>query len=290
VGERYVLNRIGIIIKPNKPDAILLASELITWLGQRNIQVYLDDVIAPMIHHPLSCPRSEIGRWIDLLIVLGGDGTMLSAARATEGGSIPILGVNLGGLGFLTEITLEELYPVLGQILEGKMETEKRMKLSAVVLRRGEKVGEYSVLNDVVINKSVLARIINLRNSINGAYVTTYRGDGVIISTPTGSTAYSLAAGGPIVYPSMDSILITPICPHTLTNRPLLISDRDTVAITLESEEGGVRLTLDGQIGCDFHPYDQVVVTKGADYVFFIKSPFKDYFQILRTKFKWGER
>jgi len=285
-----VLNRIGIIIKPNKPDAILLANELITWLGQRNIQVYLDDVTAPMVHHPFSCPRSEIGQWIDLLIVLGGDGTMLSAARATEGGSIPILGVNLGGLGFLTEITLEELYPVLGQILEGKMETEKRMKLSANVLRRGEKVGEYSVLNDVVINKSVLARIINLRNSINGAYVTTYRGDGVIISTPTGSTAYSLAAGGPIVYPSMDSILITPICPHTLTNRPLLISDRDTVGITLESEEGGVRLTLDGQIGCDLHPYDQIVVAKGKDYVFFIKSPFKDYFQILRTKFKWGER
>jgi len=210
--------------------------------------------------------------------------------RAMAGENVPILGVNLGGLGFLTEITLEELYPVLGQILAGKMETEKRMKLSANVLRRGERVGEYSVLNDVVINKSVLARIINLRTNINSAYVTTYRGDGVIISTPTGSTAYSLAAGGPIVYPSMDSILITPICPHTLTNRPLLIPDRDTVEITLESEEGDVRLTLDGQIGCDLHPFDQVVVTKAKDYVFFIKSPFKDYFQILRTKFKWGER
>ena len=288
--EYSVLKRIGIIMKPNQPDAVPLANELITWLGQRNIQVYLDEVIAARMNHPLSCPRSEIGLLIDLLIVLGGDGTLLSAARAVEGGNIPILGVNLGGLGFLTEITLEELYPVLGQILEGRMETEKRMKLSALVLRRGENVGKYSVLNDVVINKSVLARIINLRTSINGAYVTTYRGDGVIISTPTGSTAYSLAAGGPIVYPSMDSILITPICPHTLTNRPLLISDRDTVAIILESEEGGVRLTLDGQIGDDLYPYDQVVVTKGEDYVYFVKSPFKDYFQILRTKFKWGER
>jgi len=291
LSEEYsVLKRIGIIMKPNQPDAVPLANELITWLGQRNIQVYLDEVIAAMINHPLSCPRSEIGLFIDLLIVLGGDGTLLSAARAVVGGKIPILGVNLGGLGFLTEITLEELYPVLGQILEGRMETEKRMKLSAVVLRRGENVGEYSVLNDVVINKSALARIISLRTSINGAYVTTYRGDGVIISTPTGSTAYSLAAGGPIVYPSMDSILITPICPHTLTNRPLLISDRDTVAITLESEEGGVRLTLDGQVGDDLYPYDQVVITKGEDYVYFVKSPFKDYFQILRTKFKWGER
>jgi len=222
--------------------------------------------------------------------VLGGDGTLLSAVRAMAGKNVPILGVNLGGLGFLTEITLEELYPVLGRILEDKMETEERMKLCAAVFRRGERVADYSVLNDVVITKSVLARIISLRNSINGKYVTTYRGDGVIISTPTGSTAYSLAAGGPIVYPTMDSILITPICPHTLTNRPLLIPDQAAVEITLESEEGDVRLTLDGQVGCALYPLDQVVVTKAIDYVSFIKSPFKDYFQILRTKFKWGER
>ena len=231
-----------------------------------------------------------MGRRVDFLIVLGGDGTLLSAVRAMAGKNVPILGVNLGGLGFLTEITLEELYPVLGRILEDKMETEGRMKLCAAVFRRGERVADYSVLNDVVITKSVLARIISLRNSINGKYVTTYRGDGVIISTPTGSTAYSLAAGGPIVYPTMDSILITPICPHTLTNRPLLIPDQATVEITLESEEGDVRLTLDGQVGCALYPLDQVVVTKAIDYVSFIKSPFKDYFQILRTKFKWGER
>jgi NAD+ kinase len=207
-----------------------------------------------------------------------------------EGENVPILGVNLGGLGFLTETTLEELYPVLDKILEGKAEVEKRMKLCATVLRQSQRVGEYSVLNDVVISKSVLARIIHLRNSINGAYVTTYRGDGVIISTPTGSTAYSLAAGGPIIYPSMDSILITPICPHALTNRPLLIPDRATVEFTLESEEGDVQLTFDGQVGCALNPFDKVIVTKAKDHVFFIKSPFKDYFQILRTKFKWGER
>jgi NAD+ kinase len=288
--ERHVVNRIGIIVKRNKPDAITFASELIKWLSRRNIQVYVDEFIAPMINHPFSCPQSEISQNVDLLIVLGGDGTLLSAVRVMEGGNVPILGVNLGGLGFLTEITLEEVYPVLGQILEGKVETEKRMKLCADVLRQGERVSKYEVLNDVVINKSVLARIINLRHSVNGAYVTTYRGDGVIISTPTGSTAYSLSAGGPIVYPSMDSILITPICPHTLTNRPLLIPDGATVEITLESEEGDVRLTLDGQIGCDLHPFDQVVITKAKESVFFIKSPFKDYFQILRTKFKWGER
>ena len=285
-----MLRRIGIVVKPNKPDAISLAKELIGWLGKRNVQVYVDEAIAPEINHPLHCARSEISRWVDYLIVLGGDGTLLSAVRAMEGENVPILGVNLGGLGFLTETTLEELYPVLDKILEGKAEVEKRMKLCATVLRQSQRVGEYSVLNDVVISKSVLARIIHLRNSINGAYVTTYRGDGVIISTPTGSTAYSLAAGGPIVYPSMDSILITPICPHALTNRPLLIPDRDTVEFTLESEEGDVQLTFDGQVGCALNPFDKVIVTKAKDHVFFIKSPFKDYFQILRTKFKWGER
>jgi NAD+ kinase len=164
------------------------------------------------------------------------------------------------------------------------------MKLNATVIRQGKKEGEYTVLNDVVISKSVLARIIHLRNSVNGTYVTTYRGDGVIISTPTGSTAYSLAAGGPIVYPSMDSVLITPICPHTLTNRPLLVPERATVEFTLETEESDVRLTLDGQVGYTLLPFDRVVITKAKNHVFFIKSPFKDYFEILRTKLKWGER
>ncbi len=284
------MKRIGIFVKPNKPDAISLVKDLIDWLQKRGVQAYLDESMASTLSHPFSCPRSEISQWADFLIVIGGDGTLLSAVRDIHGKNIPIIGVNLGGLGFLTEITLEEVYPVLERIIDGKVEMEKRMKLAARVLRQGEKVGEYSVLNDVVITKSVLARIINLRNSIDGAYVTTYRGDGVIISTPTGSTAYSLAAGGPIVYPSMDSILITPICPHTLTNRPLLVSDQAEVEFTLESEESDVRLTLDGQVGCPLHPYDKIIITKAKDSAYFIKSPFKDYFQILRTKFKWGER
>jgi NAD+ kinase len=247
-----LLNRIGIVVKPNKEEALSVARELIGWLARRDIRVYLDSIVASSVNPSLSCPREEIGRWVDLLIVLGGDGTLLSAVRHLEGEKVPILGVNLGGLGFLTEITLEELYPVLEKALEGNMETERRMKLHVTVIRRGNKVGDYTVLNDVVISKSVLARIIHLRNSINGAYVTTYRGDGVIICTPTGSTAYSLAAGGPIVYPSMDSVLITPICPHTLTNRPLLIPDRATVEFTLETEESDVRLTLDGQVAISF--------------------------------------
>ncbi len=285
-----MLNKVGIVIKPNQPQAISLAKDLIAWLGRKNIQVCLDASIASTINHPISCPREKIGQQVELLIVLGGDGTLLSAVRVLDGENVPILGVNLGGLGFLTEITLEELYPVLERTLEGKIETEKRMKLITTVLRGGKKEAEYTVLNDAVISKSVMARMIYLRNNINGIYVTTYRGDGVIVSTPTGSTAYSLAAGGPIVYPSMDSVLITPICPHTLTNRPLLIPDKASVDFTLETEESDVRLTLDGQVGCDILPFDQVIITKAKSPVLFIKSPFKDYFQILRTKLKWGER
>lgn len=285
-----LLSRVGILIKPNKPDVLPLTKEIIQWCGRHQIEAYVDEATAREISHPLFCARSEISSKVDFLILLGGDGTLLSAVRDMGTRQVPILGVNLGGLGFLTEITLDELFPVLGQILEGKMETEKRERLSAAVMHDGKMRCAYAVLNDVVITKSVLARIIHLRMSIDGNYVTTYRGDGVIISTPTGSTAYSLAAGGPIVYPTMDSIVITPICPHTLTNRPLLIPDQAKVEFTLESGDSDVHLTLDGQVGCPLGPFDQVVVTQESHPVFFIKSPFKDYFEILRTKLKWGER
>ena len=287
-----MLNRFGIVVKPNKPNAISLAQEIISWLAERRVQVFVEEGIASRISHPLTFSRKGMSQRIDCLIVLGGDGTLLSAARdmATGPGQVPILGVNLGGLGFLTEITLEEIYSVLENILQGRMRVEKRMRLCAKVFRQKNSAGEFFVLNDAVITKSVLARIINLRNQVNGAYVTTYRGDGVIISTPTGSTAYSLAAGGPIVHPAMDSILITPICPHTLTNRPLLIPDQAVIEFLLESEESDVSLTLDGQVGFPLRPFDRVVITKAEEPVLFIKSPFKEYFEILRTKLKWGER
>lgn len=282
--------RVGIFVKPNKPDALCLAKEVIAWLDRHQIEVFVDENMAKDLQHRLSCPRSEISSRIDFLIVLGGDGTLLSAARDMGSRQVPILGVNLGGLGFLTEITLEELFRVLDQILEGKIKTETRKRLAVTVRQDGEKIGEYSVLNDAVITKSVLARIVHLRMSIDGQYVTTFHGDGVIISTPTGSTAYSLAAGGPIVHPTLNSILVTPICPHTLTNRPLLISDQATVEFTLETKDSDVHLTLDGQVGCPLRPFSQVSVTQAPDPVIFIKSPFKDYFEILRTKLKWGER
>lgn len=287
-----MFSRFGIVVKPNKPDAIALAREIIFWLTERKAQVFVDEGAASRIAHSSTFSRKRMSETIECLIVLGGDGTLLSAARDLSAGpgQVPILGVNLGGLGFLTEITLEEVYPVLENILQGKIRTEKRMRLRARVFRQENRVGDFSVLNDAVITKSVLARIINLKNQINGAYVTTYRGDGVIISTPTGSTAYSLAAGGPIVYPALDSILITPICPHTLTNRPLLVPDQASVEFLLESEESDVTLTLDGQVGFPLSPFDRIEITKAGDPVWFIKSPFKEYFEILRTKLKWGER
>lgn len=285
-----MINRVGIFVKPNKPEAISQAREIVGWLEKRQIQICLDASAASSINASLSCPREEICRKADLIIVLGGDGTLLTAVRYLDREDVPILGINLGGLGFLTEVTLEETYQVLGRILEGTMETERRIKLAASVFRRENCEFKYTVLNDVVISKSVLARIINLRSSINGVYVTTYRGDGVIISTPTGSTAYSLAAGGPIVHPCMESVVITPICPHTLTHRPLLIPDQATVDFTLETEESDVRLTLDGQVGCPLLPFDRVVISKAKNHVLFVKSPFKNYFEILRTKLKWGER
>ena len=288
--EVGVITRIGIVVKPNAPNAIAFTQELTAWLVQRKRQVYLDEEIAGQVTDSIPLSGGKMGQTIELLIVLGGDGTLLSAVRDLAGKAVPILGVNLGGLGFLTEVTLEEIYPAMEQILEGKMVTEKRMKLCARVFRQEKPVEEYTVLNDVVISKSVLARLIHLRNSINGAYVTTYRGDGIIISTPTGSTAYSLAAAGPIVYPTMDSILITPICPHTLTNRPLVIPEGAVVEFILESKEGDVRLTLDGQVGSALLPFDRVVITKAQHHVLFIKSSSRDYFEILRNKLKWGER
>jgi len=206
---------------------------------------------------------------------------------------VPVYSIFRGKLGAVDRYLASEGRLTLIEAPEevrSRIRVEKRMRLRAEVFRQEKGVGGFSVLNDVVITKSVLARIINLRNQINGVYVTTYRGDGVIISTPTGSTAYSLAAGGPIVYPAMDSILITPICPHTLTNRPLLIPDQAVIEFFLESEESDVSLTLDGQVGLPLRPFDRVVITKAEEPVLFIKSPFKEYFEILRTKLKWGER
>lgn len=234
--------------------------------------------------------REELGEKIDLLIVLGGDGTLLSGARAVGHRKVPILAVNLGGLGFLSSVTLDELYPVLETVLSGGHKTSERIMLEANILRGGKSVERQNALNDAVITKKTLARMLEFDVFIDGAPVTRYRADGLIVATPTGSTAYSLAAGGPIVDPHVEALLVTPICPHMLTNRPLVIPDKARVEIDVAATEEPVYLTLDGQVGFQLESRDRVAVTQSANRVLLVQPPRKTYFDVLRSKLRWGER
>jgi NAD+ kinase len=284
------LRSCGIIIKRNKPEALSLARDIVGWLSARGVKVLVEKEVAEQIGHPDHIDRDGIPSRADLLIVLGGDGTLLSVARLSRVESIPVLGINLGGLGFLTEISKEETFPVLEKIIAGDFETEQRLMLKATILRQGEIIGESTVLNDIVINKGVLARIIDMETYIDGTYLTTFKADGLILATPTGSTAYSLAAGGPIVYPSLNSIIVNPICPHTITNRPLVVPDTATVKIILKTANQNVHITLDGQVGMPLQGGDVVEAHKAPGHIQLIRSPYKTYFELLRTKLRWGER
>jgi len=225
------------------------------------------------------------------VVVLGGDGTLISVARLVGDRRVPILGINLGSLGFLTEITVDELYDALQACLTGEYQTSERMMLHCIVEREGRTVAEHRVLNDAVINKGALARIIDLAASINGRYLTSFKADGLIISSPTGSTGYSLSANGPIIDPSLECIVITPICPHTLTNRPIVVTDESVISITVASSfDEKVYLTLDGQVGFELHEGDSVEVRRALKTTSLVMSRSRDYFEILRTKLKWGER
>jgi NAD+ kinase len=291
-----MMKRIGIIAKQNKPEAIPIVRNLVEWFRPKKIEVYMEEGMVKQFHPPLAGPhlnsigREDIPTKVEMIIVLGGDGTLLSVARLVGDHDVPILGVNLGGLGFLTEITLEELYRVLEKVVQGNFITDERVVLNASVIRRGERMAEFIVLNDAVINKGALARIIDLETTINGEYLTTFKSDGLILSTPTGSTAYNLSAGGPIVYPSLHCIIITPICPHTLTNRPIVIPDDVEIRAMLKTKQQEVILTLDGQQGFTLEFEDIVEVKKAEGHIFLIKSPYRHYFEVLREKLKWGER
>jgi NAD+ kinase len=290
------MKRIGIIAKQNKPEAASIVRNLVEWLQPKKIEVYIEKGIERLIHPPLIGPhfnsigREEIPTHVEMIIVLGGDGTLLSVARLVRDREVPILGVNLGGLGFLTEITLEELYRVLERVVQGDFVTDERVVLNISVIRRGERMAEFTVLNDAVVNKGALARIIDLETTINGEYLTTFKSDGLILSTPTGSTAYNLSAGGPIVYPSLHCIIITPICPHTLTNRPIMVPDDVEIRAMLKTRQQEVILTLDGQQGFTLEFEDVVEVRKAEGHILLIKSPYRHYFEVLREKLKWGER
>jgi NAD+ kinase len=227
---------------------------------------------------------------VDLLIVLGGDGTLLAAARSLGGHDVPILAVNLGGLGFLSSVTLDELYPVLEMIVAGEHRTSERMMLDAEIIHSNKPAERQTALNDAVANKAALARMLDFDVHVDHHHVGRYRADGLIVATPTGSTAYSLAAGGPIIHPDLDAFVITPICPHMLTNRPLVVPDTAHVGLDFSASGEPVYLTLDGQLGFQLQPQDRVVITKAATKVQVVSPPRKTYYEILRSKLRWGER
>ena len=288
------MKKIAIFAKVHEPRCLGIAEELIEWLAGRGITASVEDHLSKRLRRPSaaeSAESSEIASDADLVVVLGGDGTLIAAARLVGDREVPILGVNLGSLGFLTEITLDELYPSVERCLEGDFEVSERMMLLASVERAGEVVEMHRVLNDVVINKGALARIIDMETSVSGRYLTTFKADGLIVSTPTGSTGYSLSANGPIIHPELECISITPICPHTLTNRPIVVTDESIISITVASSfDDKVYLTLDGQVGFELREGDSVEVRKALKTTALVMSRSRDYFEILRTKLKWGER
>ena len=287
-GDR--MKSIGIISKPHHAEAKRVLEELVPWLAERGKAVVMDVDTAALVGEATGVEKNRLPDEVAMIIVLGGDGTFLSVARLTEGRDVPLLGVNLGGLGFLTEVTQEQVFETLEEIFEGNYGVGERLLLQAHVHRDDERIAEYRALNDVVINKGALARIISLETYVNGAYVNTFAADGIIISTPTGSTAYNLAAGGPILSPELGAIIINPICPHTLTNRPLVLPEDVTVKVILKAEGEDVLLTLDGQVGFALRYDDVVEVRKAPETVKLIEPPRRNYFQVLRTKLRWGER
>jgi NAD+ kinase len=285
------IKRIGIISKPKKAEIREIVPPLIKWMRQRKIEVFLDKETGSILEkNEKSVPRNEMAAQVDLLIVLGGDGTLLATARALNRKPVPILAVNLGGLGFLTVIAKEDIYATLEQVLEGKARVERRVQIEGELVRADEIISSFLALNDVVLNKGAIARIIDFDVLVDGRFMSTYKADGLIVSTPTGSTAYSLAAGGPIIAPSVSAILVTPICAHTLTNRPLVLPDTAQIEISVKSQRESAYLTVDGQVGLAAHSDDTVRLRKAASCVDIIQPISMNYFEILREKLKWGGR
>ena len=278
------------ISRPRRSNLSEVAPPLLSWLEDRGIHVVYDQETASSLEQPSEGrSREQVAAASDLLLVLGGDGTLLAAARVAAPRGIPILPINMGSLGFLTSFMLEELYPALEDILAGRITISERVMLHAE-LQRGDKIlDKQTVLNEVVINKGALARMIELELSIDKDFVCRYRADGLIVASPTGSTAYSLSAGGPIVHPSVESFIITPICPHTLSDRPVVVGDTSIVEVKLSAGTESVFLTLDGQKGIPLQATDRVRISRAQQLLKLIQTPNKSYFEILRNKLKWGE-
>jgi NAD+ kinase len=281
---------IGIISRPRRAILVEIVPKLLAWLKERGVSTLIDSETAgPVNQIEIGKTRHQIAQEADLLLVLGGDGTLLAAAREAAPRGIPILPINLGGLGFLTSFTLEELYPALQDVIAGCSPVSERVMLLAERTQDGSTLTQQRVLNEAVVHKGTLARMIELELYIDDGFVCRYRADGLIVATPTGSTAYSMSAGGPIVHPAVESILITPICPHTLSDRSVVVPDVSKVELRMAEDSDSVFLTLDGQTGVPLQAGDRVRITRAVERLKLIHPPNKTYFEILRNKLKWGE-
>jgi NAD+ kinase len=288
------IKRVGIVLKPHQPQALKTICELTLWLGQRGIELAGGpEIERERIEHETGCSVRQVesdalAAEVDLVLVLGGDGTMIATARMIGDEEVPVLGVNYGSLGYLTEFRIEELYDALEMILADNYRLDKRVMLAVELLRGPDLVSRNRVLNDVVINKSALARIIQIEAYLNKQFVTSFRADGLIVSTPTGSTAYNLSAGGPIIFPSMNAMVVTPICPFTLSNRPLVVPDDAVIELLMKTAHEDVSLTLDGQVGYSLEVDDRVVIRKSRTTFNLIQPSNRNYFDVLRDKLRWG--
>ncbi|HYA13851.1 MAG TPA: NAD(+)/NADH kinase [Syntrophales bacterium] len=282
------IKKVGIIANEEKEKSRECTIQLRDWALKRGIEVFFEEGIANKIGVDKGLDRRTLASQVDLLIVLGGDGTILRTVRFVSEYDIPIVGINLGEFGYLTEVNLNEMYSALDLIVKGEYQTDKRMMLDVTIKMGEETIRQQSILNDVVITRGNLSRILNLETTINEGYLTTFRADGIIISTPTGSTAYNLSAGGPIVFPEQDSFVINPICPFTLTNRPIIIPDDAEIRVIMWTKEMGATLTLDGQISHTMRSGDSIFIKKSPYVTNLVSSPHRDYMEILRTKLGWG--
>ena len=284
------IRTVGICSKPNSTEAVTVVPRLLEWLAERSIAVRSDLETAAYAPGSQGMPRDEVPQGCDLVIVLGGDGTLLSAARAIGKLEIPLFPVNLGGLGFLTAISIGEIYPELERALRGEHRIAKRRLLSTKVVRAGDVVASYHALNDAVLTKAAIARMIDLEAWVDQQLVCEYKADGLIVSTPTGSTAYSLSAGGPIIFPAVPAICLTPICPHMLTNRPVLVPATSVIRILAHNPNESTYLTIDGQIGSPILDGDEIVCRSSNYALHLIRPPHARFFDVLRQKLDWGKR
>jgi NAD+ kinase len=280
----------AIIARPDRPEVAQILPGLLAWLAEHGYKIVIDQETSTYVAGQEVVPRSQLSaRALDLVVVLGGDGTLLSAARVTAAVDVPLLGVNLGSLGFLTEVPLQSLYSMLEAIAQGRASVDHRTLMQVQLLRAETVRGSYLVFNDAVVNKTALARLNTYDLYIDKAFVSSYRADGMIVATPTGSTAYSLSAGGPVLMPTVNAFVITPVAPHSLTHRALVVPDSVEIEILMRSEEEVAYLSLDGQPGLDLRDGDRVRCRRSEHQVSLFRTG-TDFFHLLRTKLKWGER